>query len=218
MNSDDVPAGPVLQIGVCSAYATCACSVAFTAASVLTEAGMLRPPWNLLLPIVPSLLLAPAFLVMMVCVNAIAPAFQRIWSQIGVALTIVYVPLVSAAYIVELFVVEPRMLRGFGAETSLLTLTRSDSVLNAIDGLGYLMMCFATLASANAFGRVRRQRLLGWLFRANGILALPIFLTYFVNRAFIWAAAPWAVTVAASAFLLGGEFRAQIAAGRPGPP
>ncbi len=144
---------------------------------------------------------------MLVCLNAAVPDERKIWSQLGVAFGCVYVPLCVAAYIVELLVVEPRVLRGAGAETALLTLVRGDTVFNAIDGIGYVFMCVATLFAAPAFERAGPDRWIRWLLLANGFLAVPIFLTYFVNRSFIWAAALWCVTITGSSVLLIAFFR-----------
>jgi hypothetical protein len=179
----------------------------FTIAAVLTEAKVLAAPWDAVLPLTPALLLAPSFLAMLVCANAVVPTDRNIWSQLGVAFAVVYVPLCSAAYIVELFVVEPRVMRGAAGEVVLLTIIRGDSVFNAIDGIGYIFMCLATLCAAPAFGGSRLQRWIRWVFLANGALAVPIFLTYFVNRSFIVGAALWSVTISASGVLLTIFFR-----------
>ncbi len=198
------------RLGYWSATLTASFCVLFTVAAVLTEARLLSAPWDIILPIAPSLLLAPSFLVMLVCANAVVPRARKIWSQLGVAFGGVYVPLCVAAYIVELFVVEPRVLRGTTSETALLTLVRGDSVFNAIDGIGYVFMCLATLFAAPAFRGTQLERWIRWLFLANGALAVPIFLTYFVNRSFIWGAALWSVTITASAVLLAIFFRRAV--------
>ena len=195
------------RLGYWSAILTAVFCALFTVAAVLTEARLLSAPWDVILPIAPSLLLAPSFLVMLVCVNAVAASERQIWSQLGVALGCVYVPLCVAAYVVELFVVEPRVLRGATSETVLLTLVRGDSVFNAIDGAGYVFMCLATAFTAQAFERNRLERWIRWLFLVNGVLAVPIFLTYFVDRAFMWGAALWSVTITVSAVLLAIVFR-----------
>ncbi len=123
------------RLGYWSAILTAVFCALFTVAAVLTEARLLSAPWHVILPIVPSLLLAPSFLVMLACVNAVVSSERQIWSQLGVAFGCVYVPLCVAAYVVELFVVQPRVLRGATGEMALLTLVRSDSVFNAIDGV-----------------------------------------------------------------------------------
>ncbi len=201
------PAKSVIHVGFWSAVTTAIFCILFSIAAVVTEAGMLAAPWDVVLPIAPSLVLAPAFLVMLVCVNAMVPGERRIWSQLGVAFAEVYVPLCSIAYIVELFVVEPRVMHGAANEVALLTLTRGDTILNAVDGIGYIFMCLATLFAAPAFVGDRLQQWIRWLFLANGILAVPIFLTYFVNRSFIFGAALWSVTISVSAILLATFFR-----------
>lgn len=214
MTSAITPTRVAARLGYWSAILTAIFCVLFTAASVLTEARLLSAPWDVILPIAPSLLLAPSFLVMMVCVNAVVSRERQIWSQLGIAFACVYVPLCVAAYVVELFVVEPRVLRGATSETALLTLVRGDSVFNAIDGVGYVFMCVATAFTSQAFGKNRLERWIHWLFLANGVLAVPIFLTYFVNRAFMWGAALWSVTITASAVLLAILFRRAV---RPKP-
>lgn len=123
------------------------------------------------------------------------------------AFAVVYVTLCSAAYIVELFVVEPRVLRGAAAETALLTIVRGDSVFNAINGLGYIFMSLATLVTAPAFGRSRLERWIRWLFVAHAAMAVPIFLTYFVSRTLIYGAALWSVTLSVSGLLIAMFFR-----------
>lgn len=207
MTSSVAPMSSVNRLGYWSALLTAFFCILFTIAAVLTEAHVLLAPWDVVLTIGPSLFLAPSFLAMLVCVNALTPSERKVWSQLGVALAGVYVPLCVAAYIVELFVVEPRILRGDTAQMALLTLVRSDSVFNAIDGIGYIFMCLSTLVAAPAFGQTRLERWIRRLFLANGILAVPIFLTYFVNRSFIWLAALWSVTITGSAILLAVHFR-----------
>lgn len=207
MTGSATPTRAEVSLGYWSAILTAVFCVLFTVAAGLTEAHLLTAPWDVILPIAPSLFLAPSFLVMLVCVNAVVSSERKIWSQLGVAFACVYVPLCVAAYIVELFVVEPRVLRGAATETALLTLVRGDSVFNAIDGIGYVFMCLATLFAAPAFVRTGVDRWIRWLFLVNGVLAVPIFLTYFVNRSFMWAAGLWSVTITASAVLLAIMFR-----------
>jgi hypothetical protein len=204
---------PVNRLGFWSALLTAFFCIVFTVAAVLTEAHLLSAPWDVVLTIAPSLFLAPSFLAMLVCVNARASPDRKIWSQLSVAFAGAYVPLCVAAYVVELFVVEPRVLRGAAAETALITLVRGDSVFNAIDGIGYMFMCLAGLLAAPVFGQTRLETWIRRLLVANGVLAIPILLTYFVNRSFIWMAAFWSLTVTGSALLIAVYFRR---AGEPG--
>jgi hypothetical protein len=45
--------------------------------------GAVRPPWDNVLTLLPSLLLAPALLVLLVCVHDAAPEHQQLWSRLG---------------------------------------------------------------------------------------------------------------------------------------
>ena len=201
------PTRSAVRPGYWAALLTAFFCILFTIAAVLTETHLLRAPWDVVLTITPSLLLAPSFLALLVCVNALTPDERKIWSQLGVAFACVYVPLCVAAYIVELLVVEPRVMRGNTTETALLTIARGDSVFNAIDGIGYIFMCLSTLIAAPAFDHSRLQRWIGRLFVVNGMLAVPIFIIYFVNRSFIWLAALWSITITGWAILLAIHFR-----------
>jgi hypothetical protein len=207
MMSSTGPSRSAARLGYWSAVLTAFFCIVFTIAAVFTESHLLPAPWDVVLTIAPSLLLAPSFLAMLVCSNALTHGEQKIWSQLGVAFAGVYLPLCVAAYIVELFVVEPRLLRGVTTQMVLLTLARGDSVFNAIDGVGYMFMCLSTLVTAQAFDQAGLERWIRRLFVLNGILAVPIFLTYFVNRSFIWMAALWSVTITGSAILLAVQFR-----------
>ena len=213
MTPSETRPNAVTRLGVWSALLTAGSTIAFTIAAISTETRLLSPPWDAVLPLAPSLVLAPSFLAMLVCTNAVVPRDRRIWSQLGVAFALVYVPLCSAAYIVELFVVEPRVLRGAADETTILTIVRGDSVFNAIDGLGYTFMSLAALFTAPAFGGSRLERWIRWLLVAHGALALPIFLTYFVSRTFVYGAALWSVTLSVSGLLIALFFR-RVAHGR----
>ena len=200
------PTQAAARLGYWAALLTAFFCILFTIAAVFTETHLLPAPWDAVLSLAPSLLLAPSFLALLVCVNALAPDERKIWSQLGVAFACVYVPLCVASYSVELLVVEPRVMRGNTTQTALLTLARGDSVFNVIDGMGYMFMCLSTLVAAPAFNATGLDGWIRRLFVANGLLAVPIFVTYFVNRSFIWLAALWSVTVTGSAILLAIRF------------
>lgn len=158
------PTRSAVRPGYWAALLTAFFCILFTIAAVLTETHLLRAPWDVVLTITPSLLLAPSFLALLVCVNALTPDERKIWSQLGVAFACVYVPLCVAAYIVELLVVEPRVMRGNTTETALLTIARGDSVFNAIDGIGYIFMCLSSspissIGHSSGWQRSGRSRL-----------------------------------------------------------
>jgi hypothetical protein len=197
----------ISRLGFWSGLIAAAISVVFSIASVPVLLGLVGPPWDNVLTLVPSLLLAPALLVLLVCVDAATPERDRIWSRLAVAFAGIYVTLVSVVYVVELAVVEPLIVSGHADRAGLLTIDPGGT-LNAIDGLGYTFLGVALLWLAPLFGRTRLERLTRWSLVANGIAIVPIVLTYFVDRAFIAITGPlWAIAIPASSLLLAVSFR-----------
>jgi hypothetical protein len=72
-----------------------------------------------------------------------------------------------------------------------------------------LFLCLARLFAALLFsGDDRLRRWIRWLLFANAAAAVPILLTYFVDRAFLIIAGPlWTVAVCGAAVLLAVFFR-----------
>jgi NADH:ubiquinone oxidoreductase subunit 6 (subunit J) len=104
---------PVTQLGFWSAALTALFSIVFIAGFIMPRAGLLQAPWDVIVPIGASLLLAQTFVVMMVCVHYIAPDEKKIWSHTGLAFALLYAALVSIVYVVWLFVVESKFLSGY---------------------------------------------------------------------------------------------------------
>jgi hypothetical protein len=193
------------QVGFWSAVIVAGAAITFDVAVVSSR--HLTPPWDVVGALVPSLVLAPAFLALIVSVHSSLPEEMRVWTRLAAAFAAVYVPLTTSAYVVELAVVEPLVMRGDADRVALLTLTRMDSVFNAVDGLGYAFMSLAAFFAAPAFEGARLERWIRRLFFATGILIVPILLTYFVDRAYIYVAGLWGITVPGAAILLAIYFR-----------
>jgi hypothetical protein len=205
---------PTRSIGFWSAIAVAVSSIGF-------DVGLLfhsvPSPWNHVAALGPSLALAPSFLVLMVCVHSTVREETQIWTRIAVAFAGVYTALCSVAYVLEILVVQPIIASGSSADVSLLTLTRPDSILNAVDGLGYVFMSAASLFAAFAFASHGIERWIRWTLLATGVLAIPIVLTYFVSPSFIYLAGPWGVTVPAAALALALRFRGMATESRGHP-
>jgi hypothetical protein len=181
-------------------------SSAFTIGAALGTFRVLARPWDAAASLVPSLLLVPSFVALLVSIPYSVPAEKKIWSHVAVALACIYAPLCSVVYVVELSVVQPLVLRGQADQAALLTLaqdgTQPNTVLTVVDGLGYGFMSLACLFAAPALGGSRLERWIRWLFVATGVLGVPSMLTYFVRPAFISIAALWGITVPALCVLL----------------
>jgi hypothetical protein len=195
------------RLGFWSAVVATGASLAFSVASVPVLLGAVTPPWADVLTLVPSLVLAPALLVVLVCVQETAPADTKIWGHLAVVFSGIYVALVCTVYTVALSVVEPLIVSGQAAQAGLLSIDPG-GVLNAIDGLGYTFLCLATLCAAPLFSGDRLRRSIRWLLIANAAAAVPILLTYFVDRAFIVLAGPvWTMAICGAAVSLAVFFR-----------
>ena len=195
------------RLGFWSGLLAAGISVVFSLASVPVLLGLVGPPWDNVLTLVPSLLLAPALLVLLVCLDAATPEQDRIWSRLAVAFGGIYVALVSVVYVVELAVVEPLIVSGHADRAGLLTIDPGGT-LTAIDGLGDTFLGIALLWLAPLFHGTRLDRWTRWSLVANGIAIVPIVLTYFVDRAFIAVTGPlWATAIPASSVLLAMSFR-----------
>jgi hypothetical protein len=139
--------------------------------------GILRQPWDPIIPIGASLLIAASFLLLMISVHYAAPQPAKIWSHAAISFATVYASLVSLVYVTWLFVLEPHLLNGTQSQVELLVF-KPGSFVQMADGIGYTFMGVAALLAAPCFtgpGLARWARLLSI---ASGPAALMVFLAY----------------------------------------
>jgi hypothetical protein len=194
----------VRQIGFWSGLLYFLLSYVFFIGSLLGIAGILLPPWDVIISIGASLLFAPLLVALLACVYEAAPARQKIWSLLGLACALLYAALVSIVYITWLFVLEPQVLRGDTAQVQPF-LFEKGSFLMMLDGLGYTYSCLAALCVAPLFAGSRLARWIRWLALANGAVALPVLLSYVLGSIVlgIW----WQLTLPTFTLLLALFFR-----------
>jgi hypothetical protein len=144
-----------------------ACAVLATAFTGLMLLDVLHV-YGGTLQLVPVLVLAPVYLVLVSTVHHAAPAEKRIWSLLGLVLSVPYAVLVSFNYLMQLTVVRqnpalyPWLAMAF----------RPDSMFGAIELLGYGWQSLALLALIPVFdGCPALKTLLG----LNAALALAGF-------------------------------------------
>ena len=65
-----------------------------------------------MLPLMPSLLLAPAFTALMVSIHTYAAGDKKIWSQLGLAFTLIYATMAAINYMVQLLPVWRSIIHG----------------------------------------------------------------------------------------------------------
>lgn len=153
-----------VAIGFWSGVACAILATGFTVLMVLDVAHI----YGGTLQLVPVLMLAPAYLVLLCCVHEAAPADKKIWSRLGLVLSIPYATFVSFNYLMQLTVVRqnpalyPWLAMAF----------RPDSMFGAIELLGYCWQCLAMLALLPVFAG---RPILKLLLLANGLVAMGAF-------------------------------------------
>jgi hypothetical protein len=148
---------------------------------------------GLVVLLVPSLLLAPAFLVLVVSVHHAVAAERRIWTHTAVVFATIYAALVSLNYFVQLTLVVPHMIEGEVESIRVFLFTPFDSFIYSVDLLGYSFMSLATLFAAFALERGGRERTARTFLIANGLL-LPFIALQNFYHPLIYVAALWAIT------------------------
>lgn len=176
-------------------------AIFLTVTGILRVIGILSQHWSNILVCVASLLLAISFLAMMIAVHYVARDERKIWSHAGVAFAILYTALVSIVYIVLLFLVEPSIIKGQTANIAPFIFTRG-TFTQIVDGLGYAFMSMATLFAAPVFRGERHGIWVYGFFLANGLMALPVLISYLAYN--ILLGLPWAITLPGATIALAG--------------
>lgn len=196
------PTSPARTVGFYAAVLATVCSIAYDLGQIAEWLGWLGSAGgpesrSTLLGIVvlltPSILLGPAFVVLLASIHELAPPARKIWSLAALAFGIVYLVLIGMTYFVQLTLVAPHMARGDTQGIEPFLFIPFDSFLYAVDILGYSFMSLATLFAARVFAGDGRQRVARWFLTANGLL-LPFLVFQMYAHSLIWIAALWAVT------------------------
>jgi len=188
------------KIGFWASVLSTIFGVAYIVAEIGNMLGYPPEPWNFVTRMVPSLFLAPSFVVLMVSIYHYTPNEKKIWSHIGVAFSIIYAVLVSIVYFIQTTFMVPLYLGGNVGDATLLIFNMG-SFMFALDVLGYGFMSLSTLFAAPVF-----KGKLGWFLFANGVLA-PIVPLEMIFPHLLFVAALWILTFPASTILIAKKFR-----------
>ena len=162
-----------------------------------------------MLPLIPSLLLAPTFVVLMVCIHAYAPNAKKIWSQVGLAFAIIYATMACVNYIVQLTVVRLSILNGEIDGLAMFVMGNPHSIFWAFMA-DYVFMNLAMLFAAPVFGGGKLERWIRWLFLANGASAVITILGIVVDSPMIFllgSLVPWCIIFSLATVLVAALFR-----------
>jgi hypothetical protein len=161
-----------------------------------------------MLPFIPSLLLAPMFVIMMLSIHHYAPEDKKMLSQLGFSFAIVCAAVLSIHYYIQLTVVQQGILNNELAGLWQFVTPNPYSFFWTFAALGYGFMGIALLCVAPVFAE-KSERAIKWLFIANGIIGVGFLIgnalgIFMVN---ILASFIWGVLFPIAALLLAQKFR-----------
>jgi len=180
------------SIGWWSAIFAGGFGIVYSVFQILSTLKLIPHPRDMFWLFTPSLLLAPAFLVAMICLHYYANNKVKLYTAVAVAFAILYCADVSLVYFTQLFVILPAQLNNQIAEKQVLLFDRK-TFLEAIDCLGYFFMSLSTLFAAFSFANDEKNQ---WMYRGllfNGLL-LPVLILAFFYPAFYYVGALWMIT------------------------
>jgi len=159
----------ISKVGLWSAVLTGICSTAYGIAviavlvySLLMQASSPAQSWTgidaflatfqpiQMLPVIPSLFLAPAFTALMVSVHAFAQDEKKIWSLLGLAFTLIYAAIAAMNYMIQLLPVWRSINNGETDGLAMFVLGNPHSIFWGL-AYAYIFMNLAMLFSAMVF-------------------------------------------------------------------
>jgi hypothetical protein len=129
-----------------------------------------------MLPVIPSLILAPAFTALMVSIHYYASEDRKIWSCLGLAFTLIYATMALINYMVQLLPVWRSLANHETDGLAMLVLGNPHSIFWAL-AYSYFFMNLAMLFSAQVFGGDPLLDRIRLLFILNGLSGLVILLS-----------------------------------------
>jgi hypothetical protein len=121
-----------------------------------------------MLSLIPSLLLAPTFVVLMVSLHYYTSPDKKIWSHLGIAFALIYAVMASINYILQLTAVRLSIVNKETDGLAMFVMGNSHSIFWALAST-YVFMNLAMLFAAPIFYGGRLERWIRWLFIANGL-------------------------------------------------
>ena len=210
----DVPPSSIVnRLGFFSAGAAAVFSIAFGVGVVLALLVFPQTSWNgdirafaatynpleMALTVVPSILLAPAFLGLVVAVHYRTPADKRPLTMLSLALATLYVATVGINYFLQLTAVRQNLTAGHTEAMALFAMGNPQSVFWALEILGYFWQGAAALVTATYFAGFGIERWTRWMLvtvfvtAALGVVAAVRGITSFSDPLFAAGSGAWSL-------------------------
>lgn len=161
-----------------------------------------------LLPFIPSLILAPVFVIFMLCLYHYTGEEKKILGQLAFSFAVICAVILSLHYYIQLTVVQQGLLSGETAGLWQFVTPNPHSFFWTFAALGYGFMGFALLCAAPIFAG-KADRAIKWLFIANGFIGISFLVgnalgVFWVN---ILASFIWGVLFPIATLLVANKFR-----------
>ena len=121
----------------------------------------------------PGILLVGIFVVLAACIHVNVPDDKKVFSQIALCWAAISAALITLDYFIQLFVLQPSLLRGETEGLSLFSQYNPHGIFIAAEDLGYLMMSLAFLFISLAFVKPNGlERAIRWLLLFGSLAAV----------------------------------------------
>ncbi|MGZ4902892.1 MAG: hypothetical protein ACXV3U_05545 [Halobacteriota archaeon] len=124
----------------------------------------------------PGILLAPVFVILMVCIHSYARSDRKIFSLVALSFAIIYATIIFIDYVTQFTIVIPSILTNETAGLSLFTQYNPHGFFITFETLGYSMMSGAFLFIAAVFAGGKLERALRWVFITGVVVAVLLFI------------------------------------------
>jgi hypothetical protein len=121
-----------------------------------------------MLPVIPSLFLAPAFTALMVSIHAYAAEDKKIWGSLGLAFTLIYAAMAATNYMTQLLPVWRSINHGETDGLAMFVLGNPHSIFWGL-AYAYIFMNLAMLFTAPVFYTGPLENRIRLLFILNGV-------------------------------------------------
>jgi hypothetical protein len=123
----------------------------------------------------PGMLMMLAFLVLAACIRELATSERRVFGTIGVCLSAVAFAVIGSTYFIQLFTVQPALLRGEGVALVVVSQYNPHGAFIALESFAFLVMSLSFAFLAPCLGHSRRERTTRWVFLVASMLAVGAF-------------------------------------------
>ncbi len=151
-----------------TATAMAATYIVFIGGFTANGMSLIPVPWDQIVAVGASILIAPSFVLLLVGLHYFAPEAKRVWTHGAIAFGLLYATFVSLVYVTLLFVVEPHVVNHTESEVAPFLFAKG-SFTQMVDGLGYTYMSLAVGLTASIFAGGRLASSIKWI----AIFSLP---------------------------------------------